>query len=78
MATRNRARDGGVMAAALCVRAARGREGLLGRKWGERVRASGARGTSGRGRGGASSTRDVGAGKAGASSSAAVTRGRRG
>ncbi|PWZ45653.1 hypothetical protein Zm00014a_035212, partial [Zea mays] len=55
-----------------------GREGLLGRKWGERVRASGVRGSSGRGRGGASSTRDVGAGKAGASSSAAVTRGRRG
>ena len=45
---------------------------------GERVRANGARGTSGRGRGGASPTRDVGAGKAGASSSAAVTRGRRG
>ncbi|PWZ57014.1 hypothetical protein Zm00014a_029573, partial [Zea mays] len=45
---------------------------------GERVRASGARGTSGRGRGGAGSTRDVGAGKVGASSSAAVTRGRRG
>ena len=57
------------MAVALCVRAARGERESTGRKWGERVRASGVRGSSGQGRGGASSTRDVGAGKAGASSS---------
>ena len=68
----------GVMAAALCVRAARGEEGLLERKWGRGRGRVGLGAQVARGGSVASSTRDVGAEKAGARSSAAVTRGRRG
>ncbi|PWZ19095.1 hypothetical protein Zm00014a_015106, partial [Zea mays] len=63
---RERARDGGVMAAALCVRAARGKRKVYWSANGGGERASGARGSSGQGRVVASSTRDVGAEKAGA------------
>ena len=75
---RNELGTAGFTAAALCVRAARGEEGLLERKWGRGRGRVGLGAQVARGGSVASSTRDVGAEKAGARSSAAVTRGRRG